>query len=226
MSASYSYIAIEGPIGVGKTSLASKLAEDFTARLLLEQANANPFLEKFYQNPQELGLPTQLYFLTNRTRQLQLLRQEDIFSRVSISDFLIQKDRLFAEMILNEEQYRLYNYIYENLVADLVKPDLVIYLQAPVEVLMQRIQMRGIHFEKLIEKTYLEKLNAAYLDFFFNYQDSLLLIINVGQIDFVDDEDDYYQLVRRVRLMLDSNVRAGRYYYNPVPYRLSQVSLP
>lgn len=220
MSSRHYYIAIEGLIGVGKTSLASKLAGDFTARLLLEQETANPFLEKFYQNPQELGLPTQLYFLTSRTRKLQVLRQEDIFSSVSVSDFLIQKDRLFAEMILNEEQFKLYNYIYEKLVADLVKPDLVVYLQAPVEVLMQRIQKRGIHFEKLIEKPYLERLNSVYLGFFYHYQDAPLLIINVGQIDFVDDEDDYRQLVERIRLMLDSKVRAGRYYYNPVPYRL------
>ena len=127
------YIVVEGPIGVGKTSLAHKLADDFSARLLLEQVDSNPFLEEFYRDPKKLALPTQLYFLTSRTQQLQILRQEEIFSSVSITDFLMEKDRLFAEMILDEEQLKLYRYIYERLTADLLKPDLVIYLQAPVE---------------------------------------------------------------------------------------------
>ncbi len=216
-----SYIAIEGPIGVGKTSLARKLAGDLSARLVLEQVDTNPFLEQFYRDPQTLGLPTQLYFLTTRTRQLQELRQQDIFSPVRISDFLVDKDHLFAEMILVEEQLKLYRYIYEKLTADLLRPDLVIYLQAPVEALVRRIQKRGRRFEKLIEKAYLEKLNSAYLDFFYHYQDAPLLIINVGDIDFVDNRTDYRQLLERINALRAGAVRSGRYYYNPAPYRLT-----
>ncbi len=216
-----SYIAIEGPIGVGKTSLAHKLAADFSARLVLEQVDDNPFLEQFYRDPQTLGLPTQLYFLTTRTRQLQTLRQEDIFSSVRVSDFLMDKDRLFAEMILDEKQFELYSYIYEKLTADLIKPDLVICLQAPVEVLMRRIRQRGRRFEALIEKSYLERLNSAYLDFFYYYQDAPLLVINVGDIDFVASEPDYRQLVERINAMRAESLRSGRYYYNPAPYRLA-----
>lgn len=221
MSRPSSYVVIEGPIGAGKTSLARRLAGDFSARLLLEQVDDNPFLDRFYRDPQTLGLPTQLYFLTTRVRLLQPLRQEDIFSQASVSDFLIDKDRLFAEMILDEEQFNLYNYIYEKLTSDLVKPDLVIYLQAPVEVLMQRIQKRGRRFERLIEKEYLERLSAAYLDFFHRYQDAPLLVINVGEINFVENPADYRRLIERIDAMRHATVRSGRYYYNPAPYRLA-----
>ena len=221
MSATPSYVAVEGPIGAGKTSLARKLADDFSARLILEQADDNPFLDRFYRDPKTLGLPTQLYFLTTRVRQLQILRQEDIFSSVSVSDFLLEKDRLFAEMILDEEQLKLYGFIYEKLTADLVKPDLVIYLQAPVEVLMQRIQKRGRRFERLIEKRYLEDLISAYLDFFHHYQDAPLLVINVGEIDFVGNRADYRRLIERIDAMRSAPARSGRYYYNPAPYELT-----
>ena len=216
-----SYIAIEGPIGVGKTSLSNKLAEDFSARLLLEQVDDNPFLEQFYQDPQKLGLPTQLYFLTTRSKQLRSLSQEDIFSSVSISDFLMEKDRLFAELILNKEQFQLYDYIYEKLVSDIIKPDLVIYLQASVEVLLKRIQQRGRRFERLIEIGYLEKLNSVYLDFFHHYKDAPLLIINVEEIDFIDNEADYRQLLERINMMRTGEIRSGRYYYSPMSYHLS-----
>ena len=221
MSATPSYVAVEGPIGAGKTSLARKLADDFSARLILEQADDNPFLDRFYRDPKTLGLPTQLYFLTTRVQQLQILRQEDIFSSVSVSDFLLEKDRLFAEMILDEEQLKLYGFIYEKLTADLVKPDLVIYLQAPVEVLMQRIQKRGRRFERLIEKRYLEDLISAYLDFFHYYQDAPLLVINVGEIDFVGNRADYRRLIERIDAMRNAPARSGRYYYNPAPYELT-----
>ena len=215
------YIAIEGPIGVGKTSLARKLAQDLSARLLLEQVDGNPFLEEFYRDPQTLGLPTQLYFLTTRTQQLQALRQEDIFLQANISDFLMDKDRLFAEMILDTEQFKLYGYIYEKLTADLIKPDLVIYLQAPTEALIERIQKRGRHFERLVEKSYLENLSAVYTEFFHYYQDAPLLIINVGEIDFVTSDEDYRQLFERINTLRAGEMRSGRYYYNPMPYRLT-----
>lgn len=221
MNAALSYIAIEGPIGAGKTSLAHKLADDFSARLVLEQVDGNPFLERFYRDPKTLGLPTQLYFLTTRVQRLQFLRQEDIFSNVSISDFLLDKDRLFAEMILDDEQLNLYGFIYEKLTEDLIKPDLVVYLQAPVEVLMQRIQKRGRSFERLIERRYLEDLNSAYIDFFHHYQDAPLLIINVGEIDFVKHKADYRRLIERIAAMRNTMVRSGRYYYNPAPYELT-----
>lgn len=221
MNAASSYIAIEGPIGAGKTSLARKLADDFSARLMLEQVDDNPFLERFYRDPQTLGLPTQLYFLTTRVQQLQILRQEDIFSSVSVSDFLLDKDRLFAEMILDDEQFNLYGFIYEKLTVDLIKPDLVVCLQAPVEVLMQRIQKRGRRFERFIERRYLEDLNSAYLDFFHHYQDAPLLVINVGEVDFVKNRADYRRLVERIDAMRNATVRSGRYYYNPAPYELA-----
>ena len=215
------YIAVEGLIGVGKTSLARKLAEDFSARLLLEQVDDNPFLEEFYRGRKSSGLAVQLYFLTTRAQQLQSLRQQDIFSPACVSDFLVDKDRLFAGIILGEEQFRLYDYIYGKLTAGLGKPDLVIYLQAPVEVLMRRIQKRGRRFEKNISGEYLEELGSAYLDFFYNYKDAPLLIINVGDIDFVENPADYRQLVGRISVMRAEEVRSGRYYYNPIPYRLT-----
>lgn len=221
MSKFSSYIAVEGPIGAGKTSLACRLAEDFSARLILEQVDENPFLEQFYRNPRALGLATQLYFLTTRVQQLQSLRQRDIFSESVVSDFLMQKDCLFAEMILDEEQLKLYRYLYENLTRALMKPALVIYLQAPVDVLMQRIQKRGREYEKRIERSYLERLTEAYLDFFHDYREAPLLVINVGEIDFVGSEADYRQLVERIDAMRDEAVRSGRCYYNPMPYHLT-----
>ena len=215
-----SYIAVEGPIGVGKTSLARKLAEDFSAQFVFEQIDTNPFLEAFYRDPQSMGLPTQLCFLTTRTQQLRDLRQQDIFSPVVVSDFLMDKDRLFAEIILDEAQFGLYDHIYEKLTEGVLKPDLVIYLQAPVEVLMQRIHKRGYHFEKAIERGYLERLSSAYLDFFHHYREAPLLTISVGGIDFVDNAADYHRLVERIDAMRTGAVRSGRYYYNPAPYRL------
>lgn len=221
MNGGVSYIAVEGPIGAGKTSLARRLADEFSARLVLEQVDENPFLERFYRDPQTQGLPTQLYFLTSRVQQLQVLRQEDIFSSTSISDFLLDKDRLFAEMILDDEQFNLYHFIYEKLTSDLITPNLVIYLQAPLEVLMRRIEKRGRRFERFIEKDYLEDLNSAYLDFFHRYQDAPLLVINVGEIDFVKNQADYRRLTERIDAMRNTTVRSGRFYYNPAPYELT-----
>jgi deoxyguanosine kinase len=149
------FIAVEGPIGVGKTSLTKRLAETFNYELLLENAEENPFLDRFYQNPRQHALATQLFFLFQRAQQIADSRQSDLFEPVRVSDFLIDKDRLFAELNLEKDEYELYHKVYQHLVIDAPKPDLVIYLQAPTEVLLQRIQKRGIPSEQMIESEYL-----------------------------------------------------------------------
>ena len=180
------FIAVEGPIGVGKTSLTRRLADTFNYEVLLEKAEENPFLDRFYQNPRQHALSTQLFFLFQRTQQMQELRQDDLFEPVRVSDFLIDKDRLFAEMNLDADEYELYLKVFGHLTIDAPKPDLVIYLQAPTDVLLQRIQKRGIAAEQLIERTYLENLNAAYTEFFHYYDRSRLLIVNSADLDLVE----------------------------------------
>lgn len=204
------YIAIEGPIGVGKTSLARRLATDFGGELLLEGAEENPFLERFYRNPRHTALPTQLFFLFQRAQQMQALRQSDLFAPVRVADFLLQKDRLFAQLTLDDDELNLYEQVYENMTLDAPKPDLVIYLQAPVEVLLSRVQKRGRSYERFIESNYLERLVEAYTRFFYYYSETPLLIINAADIDLVNRDQDYSQLVERLR-----KVRSGRHYFNP-----------
>lgn len=206
------YIVVEGPIGVGKTTLARKLAESFGCDLLLEGAAENPFLPRFYENPRAAALPTQLFFLLQRARQLQELRQGDMFNPVRVADFLMEKDRLFAALTLDEHELALYEQVYEQLTLDAPKPDLVIYLQAPVEVLLSRIGNRGVAYEKLIESAYLQRLSNAYVDFFYHYNDSPLLIVNAKDIDVASNERDYQQLLQRIR-----SIRTGRHYFNPAP---------
>ncbi len=207
------YIVVEGPIGVGKTSLAQRLADEFGSSLLLEQVEENPFLERFYQNPREAALSTQLYFLLRRTKQLQEFKQADIFSPVKVADFLIEKDRLFAQVTLNASEYELYDQVYSHLTIDAPIPDLVVYLQAPVEVLLQRIRKRGRGFERLIESAYLEQLNEAYARFFYDYSDAPCLIVNASDIDFINNEKDYEQLLHEI-----VNTEAGKRYFNPLPF--------
>ena len=154
------YIAIEGPIGIGKTTLAKRLAESFNYETLLEDAEENPFLERFYQDRRSNALPTQLYFLFQRMRKLQDLRQGDMFQPVRVSDFLIEKDPLFARVTLDENEYHLYQTVYDKIIEDLPKPDLVIYLQAPTDTLYERVQMRGNAIERPIEQSYLQQLLA------------------------------------------------------------------
>jgi deoxyguanosine kinase len=206
------FIAVEGPIGVGKTSLTKRLAETFNYELLLENAEENPFLDRFYQNPRQHALATQLFFLFQRAQQIEESRQSDLFEPVRVSDFLIDKDMLFAELNLEKDEYNLYHKVYQHLVIDAPKPDLVIYLQAPTEVLLQRIQKRGIPSEQMIESEYLNQLNRAYTEFFHYYSDSKLLIVNSAEIDLVANDEDYDQLVTYV-LSLPN----GTHYFNPKP---------
>ncbi len=205
-----SYIAVEGPIGVGKTTLAKKLAKSFEAELLLEGAAENPFLEKFYQNAKTGALPAQLYFLFQRSRQLQELRQGDMFAPNHIADFLMDKDRLFARVNLDADELNLYEQVYDNLTIDAPLPDLVIYLQAPADVLLKRIRRRGISMEYTITDEYLNQLSNAYTDFFHYYNASPLLIVNASGIDLVNNEQDYQHLLDRIE-----KISGGRHYFNP-----------
>ena len=205
------FVVVEGPIGVGKTTLAKRLANSLGSDVLLEAAEENPFLEKFYENPKNAALPTQLYFLMQRTRQLKMLRQNDMFNPVRVADFLIQKDRLFAEVTLDSDELDLYEQVYSSLTLDVRRPDLVVYLQAPVEVLLERINRRGIRHEKRIDAGYLARLCDAYVRFFYQYHEAPLLIVNAADIDFAHNDDEYELLLQQVL-----HTRSGRHYFNPV----------
>jgi len=205
------FVVVEGPIGVGKTTLAKRLAKSLGSNMLLEAAEENPFLEKFYENPRNAALPTQLYFLMQRTRQLKKLKQDDMFNPVRVADFLIQKDRLFAEVTLDSDELDLYDQVYSSLTLDIRRPDLVVYLQAPVEVLLERINRRGIKHEKWVEAAYLERLCDAYVRFFYQYNDAPLLIVNAADINFAHNDDEYELLLEQVL-----ETRSGRHYFNPV----------
>ncbi len=205
-----SFIAVEGPIGVGKTTLTRRLAETFNYEILLEDAQDNPFLERFYSNRREAALATQLFFLFQRAQKIQQLRQAELFSPVRVADFLIQKDPLFARVNLDSDEFELYEKVYQKLTIDAPRPDLVIYLQAPVNVLLERIEQRGIAAERTIDRAYLEQLNEVYSEFFLYYDDSPLLIVNASMIDLARSDSDYEQLVD---YLLD--IRSGRHYFNP-----------
>lgn len=204
------FIAIEGPIGVGKTTLAKRLANSFNYQTLLEEAEQNPFLEKFYSNRRQAALATQLFFLFQRTQKIQDMRQADIFEPVRVSDFLIEKDPLFARINLDSDEFQLYEKVYQQLTIDAPKPDLVIYLQASTDVLLSRIDQRGIAAEKAIDRDYLERLNEVYSEFFLYYDGAPLLIVNASEIDLANCDRDYHHLVD---YMLD--IRSGRHYFNP-----------
>jgi len=209
------YIVVEGPIGVGKTTLANKLATSFGSDLLLEGADENPFLEKFYDDPKAAALPTQLFFLLQRARQLKEMKQSDMFNPVRVADFLIEKDRLFAELTLDSDELELYEQVYNSLTLDVPSPDLVVYLQAPVEVLLERIQKRGLKNERFIEAAYLQRLCDSYIQFFYQYNNAPLLIVNAADIDFANNDADYELLHQRI-----TEVQSGRNYFNPTKIAL------
>lgn len=210
-----SLIVVEGPIGVGKTSLARRLAKTFSADLLLERAEENPFLERFYRDPRGAALPTQLFFLFQRARQMQSLRQRDMFKPRRVADFLMEKDRLFAELTLDGDELDLYEQAYRSLAFEAPRPDLVVYLQAPVDVLLECVRKRGIAHEQTIEPEYLESISEAYASFFYHYDAAPLLIVNVSEIDLVNNDKEYQQLLEQV-----NTVRSGRHYFNPMPIAL------
>ncbi len=204
------FIVVEGPIGVGKTSLATRLASSFDADLVLEHSEENPFLEQFYKSGRKTALPAQLFFLFQRTRQLESLNQADLFSPVRIADFHVRKDRLFAELNLSPDELDLYDQIYARLDFDVPEPDLVIYLQASADALMSRIARRGFEYERAMDRSYVEKVADTYAKFFYNYDETPLLIVNASTIDPVRNDVDYEALYEQVR-----QFRNGRHFFNP-----------
>ena len=195
------YIAVEGPIGVGKTTLAKRLSEDFQARLVLEEAEENPFLPNFYKDPKAYGFQTQVFFLLSRYRQQKEIEQQDLFQQATIADYILAKDRIFAHLNLSDEEVDLYENLYRVLDARVRKPDLVIFLQASVDTLRDRIKKRGIPYEKPISGAYIERLCQAYNQFFFAYDETPLLTVNCTEIDIVKKEGDYKNLLKEILSM-------------------------
>ena len=204
------YIVVEGPIGVGKTTLAQRLAATFKTDLMLELASENPFLPRFYKDPQAAALPTQLHFLFQRARQIESLRQTDMFRPSRVTDFLIQKDRLFAEVTLNKDELQLYYQVYNHLTLEAPLPDLVIYLQASVDTLLKRVRERGIEYERNIDDGYLQRIANAYIEFFYHYNDSPLLIVNTEDFNLATGSKDFDLLLKYIR-----ELPPGRHYFNP-----------
>jgi deoxyguanosine kinase len=203
-------IVVEGPIGVGKTSLARRLGEHLDSELLLEQPEVNPFLDDFYQDQQRYALQTQLFFLFHRLDQLRHLAQHDLFSRTTVSDYLLEKDPLFARLTLSDDEYNLYRQIYERVSPPAqAAPDLVIYLQARPETLISRVRKRGIEMERHISDDYLTQLGESYTRFFHHYTAAPVLVVNSENLNFVDNDDDFDLLVQRIESM-----RGPREYFN------------
>ena len=203
------YIVVEGPIGAGKTSLARQLAEHLGAEVLLEKPDDNPFLPRFYDDMPRFALPTQLTFLFQRVDQLRRLAQLDLFRDPTVSDFLLDKDPLFARLNLSDDEYALYDKMYRHLKPQTAAPDLVIYLQAPVDTLLARVRARGVAFEQSIPDEYLARLADAYARFFYHYDESPLLIINSERLNFVDNPAHMKMLLARV-----AGMRARREFFN------------
>ena len=205
----YRHIVVEGPIGCGKTSLATKLAERFNASLLLEDSKANPFLPQFYRDMRRYALPTQLFFLFQRVAQLEALKQPDLFAKPTVADFTLGKDPLFARLTLDDAEYQLYRKIYDHVRPQAPTPDLVVYLQASVETLVFRVKRRGNPIETGIEEDYLRRLSEAYSRYFYDYSDSPLLIVNSERLNFVEVPEHFDLLVARMNAM-----RGGREFFN------------
>ena len=205
----YRYIVVEGPIGVGKTSLAKRLAERLGSRALLEQPEQNPFLARFYQDMPRYALPTQLFFLFQRINQLSELAQPDLFERVTVSDFLIEKDPLFARLTLSSEELHLYQRIFDTLKPQAPSPDLVVYLQAQPQTLYERVRRRGLGYERPISEDYLALLADSYNRFFYHYSGSPVLMVNSERLNFVKHERDLDLLLERMEGM-----RGSREFFN------------
>lgn len=208
------YIAVDGPIGVGKTSLARLLAEEFHARAVLEPVEENPFLKRFYNDPHSWAFQTQLFFLLSRYRQQRNLVQAELFHHGIVCDYLFAKDRIFAHLNLRGEELALYEQLYRLLDSRLPKPDLVVYLQARPEILMERLRKRDRDYERHIPREYIEALSAAYREYFFYYEETPLLVADVSQVDFVARAEQFHDLVREIR-----SVRKGVQHYIPLGSR-------
>lgn len=204
------YIAIEGPIGVGKTSLAQALGLRIGARIVLEDTDSNPFIARFYQDPEKYAFPVQLYFLLTRYNQQRQLAQQDLFAQATVSDYLLAKDRIFARLNLDPDELVLYEGIYRLFDEQLARPDLVVYLRARAEVLAERLRKRNRSFERHISLEYLERVSAAYRDFFFYYEETPLLVVDSSEIDFVADPADLEDLLREI-----DRAGSGAHYYVP-----------
>lgn len=204
------YIVIDGPIGVGKTSLATLLAPELNARLIFERAEENPFLTDFYHDPARFRFQTQIFFLMSRFAQQEEFSQHDLFNQVTISDYLFAKDRIFAYLNLNDHELALYEQIYKMIEPRIVRPDLVIFLQADTETILRRIKQRARPFEKDVSRDYIEAVNEAYSHYFFRYTETPLLVINTSDIDFVHNPQDLDDLIRQILSM-----RQGTLYYVP-----------
>ena len=205
------HIAIEGTIGVGKTSLAKVLEERLEAKLVLEEFEENPFLVDFYKNSERFAFQTQLFFLLSRYRQQQQLQQTDLFTKTLISDYMFVKDRLFAALNLNDKEMSLYNAVARILEKNITSPDMVIFLQSDTDRLMENIKLRGREYEKLIDWKYIDALNQMYNEYFFRYDNSPLLIINTNDIDFVNNQDDLEDIIEFIRTPGE-----GTRYFNPI----------
>jgi deoxyadenosine/deoxycytidine kinase len=208
------YIAVEGPIGVGKTTLATRLAERLGGRVVLEEVEENPFLASFYDDPRKHAFQAQMFFLLSRFQQQQLLWQQDLFSQLTVSDALFAKDRIFATLTLRPDEHALYDRVASLLDARVAKPDLVVYLQARSDVLMARIRKRGRDFERNIEPEYLDALSKAYSDFFFHYEDTPLLVVNANDVDLAGSDEELDALVNVIRKQ-----RGGTQHYVPLGTR-------
>ncbi len=209
------YLVVEGPIGVGKTSLVKRLADSFGCETLLERPEENPFLERFYQDGKKSAFPTQLFFLFQRSQQLQELSHDDLFRSTMVADFMLEKDRIFASLNLDQDELELYEKVYSKLNPEAPVPDLVVYLQAPAEVLQRRVRGRSRAHEMNLSLDYLQRLGDAYAEFFHHYDDSPLLIINAAEINPVEREEDYQLLLEQI-----CSVRSGKHYFNPGPLLL------
>jgi deoxyadenosine/deoxycytidine kinase len=205
----YRYIVVEGPIGVGKTSLTQRMADFAGSKVLLEKPQDNPFLARFYQDSARYALPTQLFFLFQRINEVRELAQMDLFGSQTISDYLFDKDTLFARLTLSEDEFKLYQAIYQSLAPQAPTPDLVIYLQASTDTLIERVQRRGFRYERSISDDYLLKLTKSYGEFFHHYDSAPLLIVNSDNLNFVDNDDDFALLMDRI-----NNMRGSREFFS------------